>query len=101
MLLTDDDVVAGRATTMHATDAELLLIRAWLNDTAYTYVVIDDAARIVAHVTGTRYHDETLALVRAELVRKDIELTDTEEYSLLADHVDGQRRTSVVKDDWG
>jgi hypothetical protein len=103
MLHTDDDGYSVRATTMHATDGEMLLVRAWLNYTGYTYVVIDDHARIVASITGGEgtSHRDTDALIREELDRKGIELTDAEEYSLLADHADDGRRTSVVKDDWG
>lgn len=101
VLKTDDDGYSLRGWVMWSGDRQLLLIRAWLNYEKYTYVLLDERASILATATGG-VHEETYQRIREEMERKHIPLGPRDdEYGLLADHVDGQRRTSVLKTDDG
>lgn len=98
VLKTDDEGYSIRGWVMHSDGEQLLLIRAWMYD-KYVYVLLDDRARLLATATG-ELHDSTYQRIRDEVERKRITLSPREdEYGLLADHVDGQRRTSVLKAD--
>jgi hypothetical protein len=98
VLKTHDEGYTVRGWVMQSDGRQFLLIRAWLWD-KYVYVVVDDRASILATATGET-HPSTYQRIREELARKRIPLGEAhDEYGLLADHVDGQRRTSVLKDD--
>lgn len=100
VLKTNDEGYTVRGWVMHSDGSQMLLIRAWLYD-KYVYVVLDDRASILATASGEA-HPSTYQRIREELERKRVPLGEPhDEYGLLADHVDGQRRTSVLKDDEG
>ena len=100
VLKTDDEGYAIRGWVMHSDGEQLLLIRAWMYD-KYVYVLLDDRASVLATATG-EVHDSTYQRIRDELERKHIPLSSRDdEYGLLADHIDGSRRTSVLKADDG
>lgn len=101
VLKTNDDGYSLRGWVMWSEDRQLLLIRAWLKYEGYTYVLLDDRASILATATGEG-HQDTYQRIREEMERKRIPLGPRDdEYGLLADHVDGQRRTSVLRSDDG
>jgi hypothetical protein len=98
VLKTDDEGYTARGSVMHSDGSQLLLVRAWLFD-KYAYVALDDRASILATATG-EIHERTYDRIRDELERKRIPLgSRDDEYGLLADHVDGPRRTAVLKTD--
>src|SRR4051794_32784902 len=99
VLKTEDEAYSIRASVMHSEDRQLLLVRAWLAD-MYVYVLLDERAGILATATGER-HEDTYERIRDEVARRKhypLRARD-DEYGLLADHVEGSRRTSVLKSD--
>lgn len=98
-LKADDRNYTVRGSVMHSDGEQLLLIRAWMHD-KYVYVLLDDRASVLATATGEDY-DSTYQHIRDELERKHIPLSSGDNEWLLADHVDGGRRTSVLKADDG
>lgn len=90
-----------RSTVMHSSDGEpMLLLRVWLDKpVGYVYLVVDMWGRVSAEATGPRDED-VYPLIRERLAAKGIQVEDeSTEYSLLADHVQNGKRTSVLRSD--
>lgn len=93
----------GRAETVRATvlwtdeDEPLLMLRLWVGEeVGYTYYVVDRWARVCVDATGPT-HDTVAPLIHERLAAKGIALKADEAETLLADHVDGSRRTSILR----
>jgi hypothetical protein len=98
VLKSRDEAYTVRGWVMRSDERQFLLVRGWIFD-KYVYVLLDDRASILATATG-EVHESTYQRIRDEVERKRIPLgARDDEYGLLADHVDGQRRTSVIKSD--
>ena len=89
-----------RTTVMHIDREPVLLFRVWLGGViGYVYVLVDRWSRVLAEATGTKDEDVD-PLIRERLAAKGVHLdAEGKEYSLLADHVENGRRTSVLRSD--
>src|SRR4051812_30429759 len=97
VLRSDEGDFSVRGTVMHADGRHLLLVRAWLDEAHYTYVAVDDRGFLLAMVRGLT-HELTYPALRKELERRGLNLdAQDNKYSLLADHVQNGRRTSVLR----